>query len=115
MLPLDETPAGSVTATSSRPDASVRVGAVSIPRPQPGDHSEYLGTYVVQVPDGAILETLAAQIEETTSLLTAAGANIEMGSARNAGELLDACAPEHRGWEWRFLKNRVDASLVSTK
>jgi hypothetical protein len=46
---------------------------VSIPRPQPGDHADYLGAYVGLVPDGLILQTLEAQIEETASVLTAAG------------------------------------------
>ena len=44
-----------------------------IPRPVAGDCSDYLTGYCRQVPDGPILETLAAQIEETAGLLTAAG------------------------------------------
>ena len=46
--------------------------------------------------------------------ILAAGASIEMGAARNAVELLDACAPEHRGWEWNLFQNQVDSSLSRT-
>ncbi len=46
---------------------------MEIPRPSVGDCSEYLTRYVNLVPDGPILETLAAQLEETAALLAAAG------------------------------------------
>ena len=46
---------------------------MEIPRPRTGDCSDYLTGYSDQVPDGAILETLATQIEETAGLLNGAG------------------------------------------
>ena len=46
---------------------------MSIPRPAEGDCTDYLLRYASQPADGPILETLAAQIEETAALLTAAG------------------------------------------
>ena len=44
-----------------------------IPRPGAGDCTDYLLGYAAQPPDGPVLETLAAQIEETAALLAAAG------------------------------------------
>ena len=46
---------------------------MEIPRPGVGDCTEYLLAYVSLPPDGPILETLAAQIDETAALLSAAG------------------------------------------
>ena len=46
---------------------------MEIPRPIAGDHADYMSAYVELVPDGPILEALAAQIEETVALLAAAG------------------------------------------
>ena len=46
---------------------------MKIPRPVAGDCSDYLAGYSSRVPDGAILDTLAAQIEETAGMLIAAG------------------------------------------
>lgn len=46
---------------------------MEIPRPGPGDCSEYLSGYVKRVPDGPILDTLARQVEETAALLEGAG------------------------------------------
>ena len=55
---------------------------MEIPRPRPGDCSEYLTGYSSLVPDGPILETLAVQSEETAALLAAAGE--ELGEHRYA-------------------------------
>lgn len=38
-------------------------------RPSPGEHDEYYGFYIGQVPDGEVLETLERQVEETVALL----------------------------------------------
>ncbi len=46
---------------------------MEISRPTAGDCTAYLLGYVDLVPDGSILETLAAQIDETAALLSAAG------------------------------------------
>ena len=46
---------------------------MEIPRPGPGDCSDYLLAYAGLPPGGPILATLSVQIEETAALLTAAG------------------------------------------
>lgn len=46
---------------------------MEIPRPTENDCTDYLLGYASQPPDGPILETLASQIEETASMLAAAG------------------------------------------
>lgn len=46
---------------------------MEIPRPRPGDYADYMSIYVDCVPDGPILDTLAAQIDETAALLGSAG------------------------------------------
>jgi WD40 repeat protein/tRNA A-37 threonylcarbamoyl transferase component Bud32 len=43
----------------------------------------------------------------------AAGASLALGNARDVEERLAACAPEHRGWEWRYLENAGNASLAT--
>ncbi len=43
----------------------------------------------------------------------AASAGLDIGAARDAEAKLDACEEELRGWEWRHLRNRADASLSS--
>jgi hypothetical protein len=55
---------------------------MEIPRPGEGDCTDYLAAYAAQVPEGPILGTLAAQVEETASLLAAAGE--ELGEHRYA-------------------------------
>ena len=44
----------------------------AFPRPQPGEHAEYYGRYVAEVPDGDILVTLRGQLGETVELLRSA-------------------------------------------
>lgn len=44
---------------------------MEIPRPTVGDCTDYLLGYADLVPDGPILETLAAQIDETAAMLSA--------------------------------------------
>lgn len=41
-----------------------------LPRPRPSEYAEYYRGYVDLVPDGDILETLAAQMEESRALLS---------------------------------------------
>jgi hypothetical protein len=38
-------------------------------RPSPDEYAPYYGTYVSQVPDGPVVDTLARQIDETLALL----------------------------------------------
>jgi hypothetical protein len=38
-------------------------------RPEPQEYAEYYGNYIARVPDGDIVDTLAAQIDTTTQLL----------------------------------------------
>jgi len=44
-----------------------------IPRPQPGDYSDYFDGYVARVPDGDVLQGLADQCERMTATMRAAG------------------------------------------
>ena len=39
-------------------------------RPEPAEHAPYYSRYIQLVPDGRIVETLAAQIEDTLAVLT---------------------------------------------
>ena len=45
--------------------------------------------------------------------LSACISSFESGVPREAANRLAACPEEHRGWEWQFLKNRVDTSTES--
>lgn len=47
-------------------------------RPQPGDYLDYFGRYIEKVPDGDLLELLAAQATETRALLSSQAA-VERG------------------------------------
>lgn len=46
---------------------------IAISRPGPSEYAEFYGTYVDQVPDGDVLELLAAQGESTGRLLAGIG------------------------------------------
>ena len=45
-----------------------------IGRPQAGEHAEYYGRYVTQVPDGDVVALLGEQIQETVALLSGVSA-----------------------------------------
>lgn len=46
-------------------------------RPEPGEYHEYYGRYIDLVPEGDVLKTLAAQMEETRALLASVPADRE--------------------------------------
>jgi hypothetical protein len=43
----------------------------AFPRPRAGEHAEYYGRYVAEVPDGNILDTLRDQLGDTVEMLQA--------------------------------------------
>lgn len=48
-----------------------------LPRPLSGEYNEYYGRYIAMVPDGDVVRTLAAEMEETQALLRAVPAEKE--------------------------------------
>ena len=50
---------------------------VIVARPSPGEHEAYYSTYIDQVPEGDVLETLSTQVEVTLDLLASVPPEME--------------------------------------
>ena len=52
-----------------------------------------------------------AEVSSYAANLSAAGSALRIGNVPTAIQHLDAAAPEHRGWEWDYLRAQCDMSL----
>jgi hypothetical protein len=65
---MSSTPYSTPAATAPR-SASTALVAARTTRPKPGEHAPYHATYFAHVPDGDIVATLRAQLDEALALL----------------------------------------------
>jgi len=65
---MSSTPQSSSTANAPRLSSATLIAARTA-RPEPGEHAPYHSTYFAHVPDGDIVATLRAQLDEALALL----------------------------------------------
>lgn len=56
-----------------------------------------------------------AERQRYAAVIRVAAASVENGKLAGVGAMLDACAPELRGWEWGYLRKHVPPPIWSVK